>query len=58
METPQYQTTRVWKETHKRLKLVAAMTGESIVELLDRLSIEELKRVQRKESRQTKREDD
>jgi len=48
-KTDEYQTTRIWKRTHQTLRLVAGMTQESIVELLDRLATDELRRVQQQE---------
>ncbi len=56
-KTDEYQTTRIWKKTHGRLRLIAAMTGESIVQLQDRLSMEELKRVQSKQLENQKEQD-
>jgi hypothetical protein len=49
MSTPEYQTTRIWKQTHTRLRKIAAATGESMVEALDRLTVEEMKKLQAKE---------
>lgn len=57
-KTDEYQTTRIWKKTHGRLRLIAAMTGESIVELQDRLSVEELERVQKQQSEKKLKEQD
>lgn len=37
MEQTDYSTTRVWKRTHKKLRIVAAYEAITIVELLDRL---------------------
>jgi hypothetical protein len=45
-----YQTTRIWKMTHKRLRLIAAMTGESIVQVMERLTQQELVRLQQQET--------
>lgn len=45
-KTDEYQTTRIWKRTHSLLRFIAAMTGESIVQLLDRLAKEELQKLQ------------
>jgi hypothetical protein len=42
---PEYQTTRIWKATHRRLRIVAAHTGESMVEVLDRLVRQEAQRL-------------
>lgn len=38
-------TTKIWKDTHRKLRLLAALTEESIVTLIDRLVDEEMKRV-------------
>jgi hypothetical protein len=46
MSTPEYQTTRIWKRTLRKLRLIAALTGERIVQVLDRLADQELRRVQ------------
>jgi hypothetical protein len=40
-----YQTTRIWKETVKKLKLISALTGTSMVATIDRLASEELKKL-------------
>ncbi len=45
----EYQTIRIWVKTHKRLRKIAAETGESIVQVLDRLSEKELLQVQQVE---------
>jgi len=42
-----YQTTRVWTQTLRKLRLIAAMTNTSIVKTLDRLADEELKRLKK-----------
>ena len=44
--TPDYQTMRVWTRTLKQLRLVAALTGERMVAVMDRLVSDELKRVE------------
>ncbi len=48
-QEPEYQTIRIWKKTLRALRLVAALTGERMVHVLDRLVIEELKRVKDRE---------
>jgi hypothetical protein len=45
MSKPDYQTTRIWTRTLKKLRLIAALTGERIVQILDRLAEQELARV-------------
>lgn len=44
METPNYQTTRIWTKTLKKLRLIAVLRNTSIVNVLDILADEELKR--------------
>ena len=51
MEKKPYQTTRIWQETHQQLRLVAALTGERMVEALDRLVKAELTLLQAKHQR-------
>lgn len=48
-KTDDYQTTRIWVKTQKRLKLISALTGVPIVQVLDRLSLEELRKLQEKD---------
>ena len=54
MET--YKSTRIWAKTLANLRLIAALTGTSIVRVLDRLATEEVARLdhQREKERQTK----
>jgi len=42
-----YITLRVRKETHRKLKIVAAHLQESILETVERLATQELDRVQK-----------
>lgn len=42
----EYQTIRVWTRTLRKLRLVAALTGERMVAVMDRLVAEELKQVE------------
>jgi hypothetical protein len=46
---PDYQTIRIWTRTLRSLRLIAALTGERMVQVLDRLITEELRRVQQRE---------
>jgi hypothetical protein len=48
---PEYQTIRIWTRTLRSLRLIAALTGERMVQVLDRLITEELRRVQEREQR-------
>jgi hypothetical protein len=48
---PEYQTIRIWTRTLRSLRLIAALTGERMVQVLDRLITEELRRVQERENR-------
>lgn len=45
-----YTTTRVWTKTVKILRMLHALTGESIVSILHRLAEIELKRIQQEQS--------
>jgi hypothetical protein len=49
---PEYQTIRIWTRTLRALRLIAALTGERMVQVLDRLVAEELRQVQEKERRE------
>ena len=51
---PDYQTIRIWTRTLRALRLVAALTGERMVQVLDRLVADELRRVQEQEQKQEK----
>jgi hypothetical protein len=46
---PEYTTIRIWTRTLRALRLVAALTGERMVQVLDRLIADELRRVQERE---------
>ena len=48
---PDYQTIRIWTRTLRSLRLIAALTGERMVQVLDRLITEEVRRVQEREKR-------
>ena len=48
---PEYQTIRIWTRTLRSLRLVAARTGARMVQVLDRLVADELRRVQDREQR-------
>jgi hypothetical protein len=48
-DPPEHQTIRIWTHTLRKLRLVAALTGERMVAVLDRLVSDELKRVERDE---------
>jgi hypothetical protein len=51
----EYLNTRIWKQTLHTLRLIAAMTDSSIVQTIDRLANEELKRLKEQEiERQSK----
>ena len=47
MDTEPHQTMRIWKKTHKLLRLIAAHTDESMVEVMHRLAEAEYQRVQK-----------
>lgn len=40
------KTTRIWESTVKNLRLIYAITGERMVSIMDRLVVDELKRIQ------------
>ena len=44
-----YQLIRIWKRTHQTLRKIAAFTGESIVEALERMANEEWQHVQQQQ---------
>ncbi len=46
-KTDDYKTTRIWVKSHHRLRLIAALTNTSVVEVIDRLSEQELERLQK-----------
>jgi hypothetical protein len=46
---PDYQTIRIWTRTLRALRLIAALTGERMVQIMDRLVRDELKRVRERE---------
>ena len=46
----EHTTMRVWKRTLKNLRMIYALTGESMVVILDRLVKQELERVQKEQS--------
>ena len=46
---PEYQTIRIWTRTLRALRLIAALRGERMVQVLDRIVAEELRQVQEKE---------
>lgn len=46
-----YQTIRIWVKTQRRLKILSALLGESIVETLDKLVEEKLKELEEKRSK-------
>jgi hypothetical protein len=49
---PDYQTIRIWTRTLRALRLLAALTGERMVQVLERLVAEELQRVREQERRE------
>jgi hypothetical protein len=48
-KTDEYQTIRIWVKTQQRLKLIAALRHESLVQVLEHLSVQELARLQAQE---------
>jgi hypothetical protein len=51
MEKETYTTIRIWTSTLKMLRLIAAMKGERMVAILDRLVRQEFERVQSEETK-------
>jgi hypothetical protein len=54
----EHQTIRIWVKTQHRLKLLSALTHESMVETLDRLVEQDLQRVQGKDYKPQGKEDE
>jgi hypothetical protein len=52
-EKPSYTSTRIWTRTVRKLRLIAALTGERIVQVLDRLADAELDRLRQSEQHGT-----
>jgi hypothetical protein len=50
-----YSTTRIWTRTLKILRMLHALTGESIVAILHRLAEQELSRVKETEEVSTQK---
>jgi hypothetical protein len=48
---PAYTTIRIWTRTLRALRLIAALTGERMVQVLERLVNDELQRVHEREQR-------
>lgn len=44
---PEYRTMKIEPETHRRLRMIAADTGEKLIDLVDRLAREEQQRKER-----------
>lgn len=44
MDENEYAQLRIWRSTLKKLKLSSALTGEKIIELIDRWASEELQK--------------
>jgi hypothetical protein len=51
-------TIKVWQETRKFLRLISAMTGETILEVAHRIAVAEWGRVQNDKSTQDQTESD
>jgi hypothetical protein len=49
-----YRTTRIWEQTLRKLRLIAALTNSSMVQVIDRLADEELKRLKEQKQEQGK----
>jgi len=48
MEQEKYQVLRIWKQTHRTLRKIAAETVESLVEALERMANAEWRRLEQK----------
>ena len=53
MDTKPFQSTKLWKETIQKLRLIAAITNSSMVAVADRLADEELNKVQNDNNQST-----
>ena len=49
-----YTSTRIWRETARKLKLIAALTGKSVVAVLDELADAKLRELERKQKASAK----
>jgi len=45
----EYRTIKVWMSTYQKLRLLAALTGESMLAALDRLVVRELEAQQKEQ---------
>jgi hypothetical protein len=41
----QYTTVAIWEDSRRKLRMLSALTDESITSIVDRLASEELKRI-------------
>jgi hypothetical protein len=48
-ETGRYETTRIWPQTLRKLRMIAAMRNESLVEAIDRMANEEFAKLRQTE---------
>jgi len=51
-EKPSYTSTRIWTRTVRTLRELHAITGDSMVRILDRLAVAELARLRQRERAQ------
>jgi len=47
----EYKTVKLSEEARRRLRLIAASTGETMIEVMDRLTAEELKQLEKEKER-------
>jgi hypothetical protein len=47
-------TMKVWQSTLRKIRIISAMTGETILHVLERLASEELARLQKQETERRK----
>jgi hypothetical protein len=48
--TNEHVTTKIWKKTIKKLRMLHALTGESMLAILDRVLTAELERTQKEQN--------
>jgi len=49
MTTMKQKTTKIWEKTLKKLRMIYALTGERMTEIIDRLATQELERLKSKD---------
>ncbi|HEY7346832.1 MAG TPA: hypothetical protein VH599_00840 [Ktedonobacterales bacterium] len=54
MSTPSYITLRIHPETHRKLRLIAALANERIIGSLERMATQELARLEAERAKEQK----